>query len=48
MSYLDVGGGSRVLASSAGVLARIALVVEVEGSTSGDGVALAGALLGVV
>jgi len=48
MSYLDVGGGGGVLASSAGVLAGVALIVEVEGSTSGDGVALAGALLGVV
>jgi hypothetical protein len=48
MSYLDVGGGSGVLASSSGVLARVALVVEIEGSTSGDGITLAGALLGVV
>lgn len=48
MSYLNVGGGRGVLASSAGVLARVALVVEVEGSTSGDSIALAGALLRVV
>lgn len=48
MSYLDVGGGGGVLASSAGILARVTLVVEVEGSTSRDGIALAGALLGVV
>jgi hypothetical protein len=48
MSYLDVGGGGGVLASSSGVLARVALIVKVEGSTSRDGIALAGTLFRVV
>jgi len=48
MSNLDVSSRRGVLATCAGVLAGVALVVEVEGSTSGDGITLAGALLGVV